>query len=70
MFMVEHCLVFNLETETQFRFGIRHLLIIKLLYVFYSDMFTINGFIQLSILLVYSLIMVTGMCNRNVSIFL
>ena len=46
------------------------LLIIKLLYGCYGDMFTINGFIHLSFLLVYSLKMVTGNCNRNESIFL
>ena len=32
-------------------------------------MFTINGFIQLSFLLVYSLKMATGKFNRNISIF-
>ena len=33
-------------------------------------MFTINGFIQLSFLIVYSLKMVNGKCNGNISIFL
>ena len=46
------------------------LLMIKLLHGCYSDMFRINGFIQLFILLVYSLKMVTGKCNGNISIFL
>ena len=46
------------------------LLIINLSCGCYSGMFTINGFIQLSFLLVYSLKMVTEKCNGNVSIFL
>ena len=32
-------------------------------------MFTINGFIQLSFLLVYSLKMVTGIRNRNIRVY-
>ena len=46
------------------------LLIIKHLYGCYNDMFTINGFIQLSFVLAYSLKMVIGKWNRNISIFL
>ena len=46
------------------------LLIIKSLYDCYSDMFTINGFIQFSILLVYSLMMVTVKCSRSICTFL
>ena len=33
-------------------------------------MFTINGFVQLSFLIVYSPNMVNGKCNGNISIFL
>ena len=33
-------------------------------------MFTINGFIELSFLIVHSLKMVTGKSNQNISIFL
>ena len=43
------------------------LLIIKLLYGCYNNMFKINGFIQR--LLVYSLKMVTEKLNQNISLF-
>ena len=43
------------------------MLVIKLLYGCNRDMFKVNGFILLSVLLVYSLKMVvTGQCNRNI----
>ena len=45
------------------------LLIFKDLYGCYSRMVTMNGYIQRSFLLVYSLKMVTGKYNQNISIF-
>ena len=57
--MGEYCFALNLEIGAQFRFGIDYLLTIKPLYGCYSDIFTINSFIQLLILLVSKTILVT-----------